>query len=113
LFVEKKQARTVFHVRRTGDTLALNFRKELKIMEARTRDINVGDVRETAENIAGRAREMGNAAVEKAQALYETASNKAIAGAKATDRAIRENPYQALGIAFGVGLLIGFLTRRK
>ena len=82
-------------------------------METRTRDLNTGDLRETAENIGGRAREMGSAALDKAQALYETAQNKAIAGAKATDRAIRENPYQALGIAFGVGLLIGFLVRRK
>ena len=29
-----------------------------------------------------------------------------VAAAKATDKAVREHPYQAIGIAFGVGLLI-------
>ena len=28
-----------------------------------------------------------------------------VAAAKATDKAVHEHPYQALGIAFGVGLL--------
>jgi len=30
--------------------------------------------------------------------------------AKATDRAVREHPYQAIGVAFGVGLLVGLLA---
>lgn len=38
---------------------------------------------------------------------------KAIEGAKAADRAVREHPYPAMGIAFGVGLLIGVLVTRK
>ncbi len=38
---------------------------------------------------------------------------KAIDGAKATDKVIREHPYQSIGVAFGVGLLIGVLVTRK
>ncbi len=38
---------------------------------------------------------------------------KAIAGAKATDKVIRQHPYQSMGVAFGVGLLIGVLVTRK
>ncbi|HZV36968.1 MAG TPA: DUF883 family protein [Verrucomicrobiae bacterium] len=38
---------------------------------------------------------------------------RTIAGAKATDRVIRENPYQTLAIAFGVGLLTALLVNRK
>ena len=38
---------------------------------------------------------------------------RAIAGAKATDQVIRENPYKALGIALGVGAIIGYLLRRR
>jgi ElaB/YqjD/DUF883 family membrane-anchored ribosome-binding protein len=34
-------------------------------------------------------------------------------GARATDRMIRENPYQALGIAFGLGLLVGVVASRR
>ena len=48
------------------------------------------------------AKAAGTAAYQKAQAAYEYAQEKAVAGAKATDEAIRENPYKALGIAFGV-----------
>lgn len=35
---------------------------------------------------------------------------KAVYGAKQTDRAIRESPYQTLGIVFGVGLVVGLLA---
>ncbi len=38
---------------------------------------------------------------------------KAIEGAKAADKTIREHPYQTIGVAFGVGLLIGVLVARK
>jgi ElaB/YqjD/DUF883 family membrane-anchored ribosome-binding protein len=36
-----------------------------------------------------------------------------IAGARATDKAIRDYPYSSLGVAFGLGLLIGLLAARK
>lgn len=39
--------------------------------------------------------------------------DQTLAGAKATDRVIREHPYQALGIAFGIGAVLGILIRRK
>jgi len=32
---------------------------------------------------------------------------------KATDRVVREHPYQSIGVAFGVGLLIGVLINRR
>ena len=35
------------------------------------------------------------------------------AGARATDRAIREHPYESIGIAFGIGVLIGVLINRR
>jgi ElaB/YqjD/DUF883 family membrane-anchored ribosome-binding protein len=35
------------------------------------------------------------------------------AGAQATDRVIRDHPYESIGIAFGVGVLIGVLINRK
>ena len=45
--------------------------------------------------------------------LYDGAKKKVVAGAKYTDTAIRENPYQALAIALGVGVLIGVLVGRR
>ena len=35
---------------------------------------------------------------------------KTISGVKTTDRAIRKNPYQTIGIVFGVGLVVGLLA---
>ena len=58
-------------------------------------------------------RERLEAAVEKAKAACERLEEKTVAAAKATDKAVREHPYQALGIAFGVGVLIGVLAARS
>jgi ElaB/YqjD/DUF883 family membrane-anchored ribosome-binding protein len=45
--------------------------------------------------------------------LQKQAAAAARVAAKNTDIAIREHPYQAMGIAFGVGVLIGVLVARK
>jgi ElaB/YqjD/DUF883 family membrane-anchored ribosome-binding protein len=68
-----------------------------------------GDLSEKAKE----ARSRLAAALESAKETCETLQEKAMAGAKATDRAIREHPYQSIGIAFGVGLLIGVLAGRR
>jgi ElaB/YqjD/DUF883 family membrane-anchored ribosome-binding protein len=38
---------------------------------------------------------------------------KTMAGAKQTDQAIRSRPYQSIGVAFGLGLLLGCLVTRN
>ena len=45
--------------------------------------------------------------------LIERAQEKAVERAKAADRIVRDHPYQTIGLAFGLGLLIGVLARRK
>ena len=45
--------------------------------------------------------------------VIQRAEEKAVERAKAADKVIRTHPYQTIGIAFGVGLLVGFLARRK
>jgi ElaB/YqjD/DUF883 family membrane-anchored ribosome-binding protein len=45
--------------------------------------------------------------------LYSTAKKKVIAGAKYTDETIRENPYQSMAVAAGLGLLVGVLLGRR
>jgi ElaB/YqjD/DUF883 family membrane-anchored ribosome-binding protein len=69
---------------------------------------------------ASEMNEKGTAARARLAATLEAAKDtgrrlqqKTVEGAKATDKVIRENPYQSLGIAFGVGLLIGVLINRK
>ena len=52
--------------------------------------------------------------MEQVRNAYEVVQSKAVQGAKATDKVIRNNPYAAMGVAVGVGVLIGYLiTRRK
>jgi ElaB/YqjD/DUF883 family membrane-anchored ribosome-binding protein len=60
------------------------------------------------------AREKLTAALEMAKETQRRLQERAVAGAKAADGYIRENPYQSIGVAFGVGMLIGlFAARRK
>ena len=54
-----------------------------------------------------------SSAIDSAKATYRRMEEKAVAGAKATDKVIREHPYESLGVAFGLGLLVGVLVSRK
>ena len=54
-----------------------------------------------------------SSAIESAKATYHRMEEKAVAGAKATDKVIRDHPYESLGVAFGLGLLVGVLVTRK
>jgi len=53
------------------------------------------------------------AALDAARDTGRKLQEQTIAGARVTDRVIREHPYQSIGLAFGVGLLIGVLINRK
>jgi ElaB/YqjD/DUF883 family membrane-anchored ribosome-binding protein len=66
-----------------------------------------------AEEKVVEARKRLTAAIEKGRETWNNVQEKAIAGAKATDQVIRENPYKAIGIALGVGAIIGYLLRRR
>lgn len=45
--------------------------------------------------------------------LEENAVHKARHAARATDQAVHEHPYSAMGVAAAVGLLIGVLVARR
>ena len=59
------------------------------------------------------ARERLAAALEAAKETRRKLQERAVAGAQATDRLIREYPYQSIGIAFGLGMLFGILVNRR
>lgn len=59
------------------------------------------------------ARERLSAALESARETGRRLQERTIAGAKATDRVIREKPYQSIAVAFGVGLLLGVILNRR
>ncbi len=64
-----------------------------------------------------KANEAGGIAAEKLvddlKAVLQRAEEKAVERAKAADKVIREHPYQTIALAFGLGLLIGILARRR
>ena len=61
----------------------------------------------------GEARKRLAAALERAKEIAGTVRAKAVAGAKATDAAVHEHPYQAIAIVVGVGAILGFLIARR
>ena len=61
----------------------------------------------------GELRAKLEAATEKAKEVCKRLQEETVAAAKVTDKVVREHPYQAVGIAFGVGLLIGVLMARS
>jgi ElaB/YqjD/DUF883 family membrane-anchored ribosome-binding protein len=83
-----------------------------------------GQIVEDAQNLVSATADIGEAKVVSARHRLESAlasgrdvlaavREKAVAGAKATDETIREYPYYAIGVAVGVGALIGFLLGRR
>ena len=61
----------------------------------------------------GEARKRLAAALDSGKEMYGRVRDKAVESARAADEAVREHPYQAIGIAFGVGALIGYLAARR
>lgn len=53
-----------------------------------------------------------NTALERVKASCRKVEAKVSTGARRADRVIREHPYQSIGIALGLGLLIGVLVNR-
>jgi ElaB/YqjD/DUF883 family membrane-anchored ribosome-binding protein len=68
---------------------------------------------DTAGEKVGEARKRLAAALEGSGRLCSRVRDKAVEGAEFADQTVRENPYQAVGLAVGVGALIGYLLARR
>ena len=66
-----------------------------------------------AEEKVVEARKRLTAAIARGKEAWIAIQQRAVAGAKATDQVIRDHPYQAIGVALGVGAVIGFLISRR
>ena len=49
----------------------------------------------------------------RAKEIAGNVRDTAVAGAKATDAAVHEHPYQAIAIGVGVGAILGYLISRR
>ncbi len=68
-----------------------------------------GDLGERAKD----ARERLSTSLESAKGNFSDWEERAWAGARATDKCIREHPYQTIGAAFGLGLIIGLIVNSR
>lgn len=68
---------------------------------------------EKAEELRSKGLVMLDAAMEKAQEVQAVALEKGKEAAQSTDEFVRQNPWKAVAISAGVGLLFGMLISRK
>lgn len=86
---------------------------DLQSLVAEAQTMMTDSLSEHSADAINNLRERLAAAQERLGEVYDGAKKRVVAGAKFTDEAIRENPYQALAIAAGVGLLVGVLLGRR
>ncbi|MGD0351558.1 MAG: DUF883 family protein [Verrucomicrobiota bacterium] len=79
--------------------------EDARALMAATADVAGEKVSEARKRLA--------AALESGKKIFGRVKDKAVEGAKATDEAVREHPYQALAVAFGVGAIVGYLVARR
>jgi ElaB/YqjD/DUF883 family membrane-anchored ribosome-binding protein len=80
-------------------------------------------VRDAEQLLAATPEALGEKAHEIRDRLARTLENakegcrrledKAVDAAKSADKVIRDHPYQAVGVALGVGLLVGMLVAKR
>jgi ElaB/YqjD/DUF883 family membrane-anchored ribosome-binding protein len=66
-----------------------------------------------AETKVVEARKRLNAALVRGKEAWGEVQDRAVAKARAADEVIRDHPYQSIGIAFGIGALLGLFLRRR
>jgi ElaB/YqjD/DUF883 family membrane-anchored ribosome-binding protein len=85
---------------------------DLKTVARDTEELLKAGAGEMSEK-AQEARTRLASALTRAKDTCARLEEKAVAGAKVADRTVREHPYQSIGVAFGLGVLIGVLVTRK
>ena len=86
--------------------------KDLKVLIQDSEDLLAA----TADNAGERLKEVRarlSHALENARGTAHQLEIKAVEKAKAADKVIRDHPYQSIGIAFGVGVLVGLVIGRS
>ena len=70
-------------------------------------------MKEQIEDLQDEAQETAQTFKERAMEWKQTATDGVVSFAKTTDTYVHENPWRAVGIAAGVGLLLGLLIGRR
>jgi ElaB/YqjD/DUF883 family membrane-anchored ribosome-binding protein len=86
---------------------------ELKALVAEAETMMADSLTEHTSETISALRDRFSAAQERFSDMYDNTRKKVVAGAKATDETIRENPYQSIAVALGVGVVLGVLLGRR
>ena len=76
--------------------------EDARALMAATADVAGEKVSEARQRLA--------AALDRGREIYGRVREQAVEGARATDEAVHEHPYQAIAIGVGVGALLGYLV---
>jgi ElaB/YqjD/DUF883 family membrane-anchored ribosome-binding protein len=79
--------------------------EDARALMAATADVAGEKVSEARKRLAS--------ALDSGKKIIGRVKEKAVDGAKATDEAVHEHPYEAIGLALGVGALIGYLLAHR
>lgn len=96
----------------SGDTLFEDLRAVVRDAEALLRATSA-QTGEKLQEARARAEESLRAAKARMGDIQEDAARRAREATTATEDYVRENPWQALGVAAGIGVLIGLLVSRR
>ena len=86
---------------------------EMQALVAEAQAMMADPESEQSTDALGALHDRFEAAQERFHELYAGARKQVVAGAKRADETIRDNPYQSITIAAGVGLLVGLLLGRR
>jgi ElaB/YqjD/DUF883 family membrane-anchored ribosome-binding protein len=90
--------------------------EDLKNLATDAEELLKATAGEVGEKMSARAKEARSrlaTALERAKVSCAQWEDKTVAAARATDRAIRQHPYESAGAAFVVGILLGVLIGRR
>ena len=96
----------------TTDQLLADLKTVMNDAEALLRATS-SQTGEKIQEVRARAEESLRQAKQRLMSIEDEALRRAREVADATDEYVRENPWQSVGIAAGVGLLVGLLLARR
>lgn len=96
----------------TTDTLVADLKTVMRDAEALIKATST-QTGEKIQEVRARAEESLRQARERVSVVEEEALKRAREVADATEEYVRENPWQSLGIAAGIGLVLGILLSRR
>lgn len=70
-------------------------------------------VKATGANLTEATKQELVTALQRLKTRSEQIKRRAVAGARATDQFIRDNPYRSLGVVFGLGMIAGMIVNRR